>query len=96
MGMSDEEHEIECRERLDRPLTLPCSSPADPVNHPAHYTQVAGVECIEVIEARKMTFCHGNAFKYLWRAGDKGPLLEDLKKARWHLDREIARLEGGK
>ena len=65
----------------------------DPVN-PDHYrSHPSGVECIEVTE--HMTFCIGNAVKYLWRAGLKGDQLEDLKKARWYVDREIARLEGG-
>ena len=64
----------------------------DPVNHPAHYTEhPSGVECITVVE--HMGFCVGNAIKYLWRAGRKGPVLEDLKKARWYVDREIQRLE---
>lgn len=64
----------------------------DSVNHPQHYTShPSGVECIDVTE--HMNFCLGNAMKYLWRAGQKGDLLEDLKKARWYLDREIARLE---
>lgn len=64
----------------------------DPVSHPAHYTgHPSGVECIQVTE--HMNFCRGNAMKYLWRAGDKGSEIEDLRKARWYLDREIARLE---
>lgn len=64
----------------------------DPVNHPRHYTgHPSGVECIEITE--HMNFCRGNAVKYIWRAGDKGDEIEDLKKARWYLDREIARLE---
>jgi len=65
------------------------------VNHPKHYNaHPSGVECIVVVE--HMTFNVGNAIKYLWRAGLKGsaPLVEDLKKARWYLDREIQRLEG--
>jgi len=66
----------------------------DPVNHPAHYnSHPSGVECIAITE--HMNFCIGNAVKYLWRAGEKGSLLEDLKKARWYIDREIARLERG-
>ena len=31
-------------------------------------------------------------FGALWRAGLKGDAVEDLKKARWYLDREIARV----
>ena len=41
-----------------------------------------------------MNFCLGNALKYLWRAGLKGDAVEDLKKARWYIDREIKRLGG--
>lgn len=67
---------------------------SDPVDHPAHYTKhPAGVECIDITE--HMNFCTGNAVKYLWRAGAKDPAkhLEDLKKAVWYIQREIARLE---
>ena len=64
----------------------------DRVNHPPHYTaHPSGVECIQVTE--HMNFCRGNAIKYLWRAGEKGSELEDLRKARWYIDREISRLE---
>lgn len=63
----------------------------DNVNHPKHYTaHPSGVECIEITE--HMNFCLGNAVKYIWRASLKGKELEDLKKARWYIDREIARL----
>lgn len=64
----------------------------DPVNSPSHYTaHPSGVECIVVTE--HFGFCVGNAIKYLWRAGLKGDALEDLRKARWYVEREIARLE---
>jgi hypothetical protein len=66
--------------------------PSDSVNNPSHYTShLSGVECITVTE--HMNFCRGNAIKYIWRAGEKESEIEDLKKARWYLDREIARLE---
>jgi hypothetical protein len=66
----------------------------DPVNRPAHYTATA-VEPIVAIEAWGLGFCLGNAVKYIARAGRKAgsTLLEDLKKARWYLDREIRRIE---
>jgi hypothetical protein len=64
----------------------------DAVNHPPHYTShPSGIECIEVAE--HYGFCIGNAIKYLWRAGLKGDAVEDLKKARWYLDREIQKRE---
>lgn len=62
----------------------------DPVNRPKHYTQhPSGVECIQITE--HMGFCLGNAVKYIWRADLKNDAIEDLKKARWYIDREIER-----
>lgn len=67
--------------------------PNDPVNNPKHYTQhPSGVECIQITE--HMNFCLGNAIKYIWRAYLKHGI-EDLKKARWYVDREIQRWERG-
>jgi len=66
--------------------------PGDPVDHPAHYTMhPSGVECIQITE--HMNFCRGNAVKYIWRAGIKGSAKEDLRKAVWYLQRDIARLD---
>ncbi len=60
----------------------------DPVNHPTHYTaHPSGIECITVTE--HFNFNMGNAIKYIWRADDKADPIEDLKKARWYIDREI-------
>lgn len=65
---------------------------SDPVNHPSHYTDVVpGIECIDVTE--HFDFLRGNAIKHLWRAGAKGNLRQDLEKARWYIDREIANLK---
>lgn len=36
-----------------------------------------------------MGFCLGNAIKYIWRADLKSDAIEDLRKARWYIDREI-------
>ncbi len=64
----------------------------DPVNHPKHYTaHPSGIECIQITE--HMGFCLGNAVKYIWRADLKADALEDLRKARWYLDREIEKRE---
>ena len=77
---------------------------ADTVNHPPHYGGGENpYEAIKVIEAWGLGFCLGNVVKYIsragkkrrGRAGKKSALVEDLKKARWYLDHEIARLEGG-
>jgi len=62
------------------------------INHPSHYKS-GGIEAIDVIEAFELGFCLGNTVKYILRAGRKADVLVDLKKGRWYLDREIARLE---
>jgi hypothetical protein len=66
---------------------------ADNVNHPAHY-KVGGVETIDFIEAKSLNYNLGNVVKYITRAGHKNDLVEDLKKARWYLNREISKLDG--
>lgn len=64
----------------------------NPVNRPAHYTQhPSGIECIQITE--HMGFNLGNALKYIWRCDLKVDAIEDLKKARWYIDREIAKRE---
>ncbi len=65
----------------------------DTVNHPNHY-KTGGIETIDFIEAKGLGFHLGNVVKYVTRADHKGNRLEDLKKARWYLDREILRAEG--
>ena len=67
----------------------------DNVNHPKHYTNhPSGVEAIEITE--HFNFNKGNAIKYIWRSADKGKEVEDLRKARWYIDREIARILNNK
>jgi hypothetical protein len=82
------------------PLTKVLERPApDPVSHPPHYGGAANpYEAIKVIEAWELGFSLGNALKYICRAGRKrrSTQIEDLKKARWYLDAEIAKLEGNK
>ena len=64
----------------------------DAVNHPKHYTShPSGVECIQVTE--HMGFNLGNAVKYIWRADLKADAIEDLKKAKWYIERELMRRE---
>jgi len=68
-------------------------SQADMVNHPPHYKDESGIECIEVTQ--HMRFCEGNCFKYVYRAGSKGNLIEDLKKAAWYAERSWTRSRTG-
>ena len=66
----------------------------DPVNRPSHYTD-GKIEVIDFIEDKKLGFCLGNAIKYIARAGKKDPTkeIEDLKKAKWYVERRIKELE---
>jgi hypothetical protein len=79
----------------------------DVINKPAHYNIGASkmtrpillafglheswldCECIDVVE--DLGFCLGNAIKYLWRCGQKGDPVEDLKKAKWYFQRVLKR-----
>lgn len=72
---------------------------SDTINRPAYYQSGgagcdrcgAPIECIQISE--QFSFTRGNVIKYIWRAGFKRDELQDLKKARWYLDREIKQLE---
>lgn len=91
----DEWHLIAQRERVtsvnDDRLARYFS--VDVVNHPSHYTQ-GGIECIDAIKAATVgktgieVVCVANVVKYLWRYEEKNGL-EDVKKARWYLERLI-------
>ena len=60
----------------------------DSIHKPKHYTEhPSGIECIQVTE--HMGFNLGNAIKYIWRCDLKQDAIEDLKKAKWYIDREI-------
>lgn len=71
----------------------PAAPKEDLVNHPNHYTS-GGIECIDAIKA-SMTpieyagFLKGQVLKYAWRYRLKGKPVQDLKKARFYLDRLI-------
>lgn len=69
------------------------------IERPAHYITPSGLESVHVIEAfgLEANFYRATTVAYLLRAGRKGGKaeeLEDLKKARQWLGREIKRLEG--
>lgn len=67
----------------------------DEVTRPKHYGGEANPhEPIKVIEHYDLGFCLGNAVKYILRSDKKGSQLDDLKKARWYIDREIKNMEG--
>ena len=62
------------------------------VINPTHYQGFSnGAQPVDIAE--HLSFNLGNALKYISRAGRKGDAVEDLSKARWYIDRELARLE---
>jgi hypothetical protein len=63
----------------------------DFINNPSYYTKGRKYEPIDVIEDWKLSYCLGNALKYISRAGrkDKSTYCQDLKKAVWYLERAI-------
>lgn len=69
----------------------------DPVNHPSHYN-FGRVETIDYIEdcigtEGLISYCIGNALKYVSRARYKGRFIEDIQKAVWYLQRAIETYE---
>ena len=53
------------------------------------------IECIDVIEQLGASFCIGNVIKYVWRWKGKNGI-EDLRKAKWYLERAIQEAEHDK
>lgn len=78
-------------------LKLQADDKSSVVHHPAHYT-AGKVECIDAIEAATtglegiQAVCTANVIKYVWRWKRKGGV-QDLRKARWYLDRLIGEVE---
>ena len=62
------------------------------VDHPDHYNQ-GKIEVIDAIEDWDLNFNEGNVVKYVARHRHKINPLEDLKKAKWYLDRIINKYE---
>ena len=63
------------------------------INHPSHYLKGGRKECIVEMEEKygaEMTavFCLMNAYKYLYRAGEKdgNSEMQDNLKAKWYFD----------
>ena len=70
----------------DEPLPLKAECP--------EYYRIGSITPFDIIEALDLNFNRGCVVKYVLRAGRKTPdPLEDLRKARNCLDREIQRLE---
>ena len=65
----------------------------DKINHPSHYNIAGKKECIEQMmedygKTVTVAFCLGNAYKYIYRAGEKegNSKEDDLQKAKWYFD----------
>jgi hypothetical protein len=88
---------LDCKSCWER--EMPNAEPVknDLVNHPPHYTK-GGIECIDAIEAATdglvgyEAVCTAQVIKYIWRWRWKNGA-EDLKKAKWYLDRLIAKVK---
>jgi len=65
----------------------------DSVNNPSHYTDGRTFRPIDVINDWGLGFNIGNAVKYISRAGRKCEAKEDLRKAIFYIEYEIAKLE---
>ena len=92
---------MEASSKSKDPQTCPTAClGTDNVNHPSHYTD-GKIETIDFIEDKNLNFNLGNVVKYVSRCGKKkskgksieDKALEDLKKARFYLEREIANRE---
>tara|TARA_R110000824_G_scaffold287800_1_gene475865 strand:+ start:166 stop:690 length:525 start_codon:yes stop_codon:yes gene_type:complete len=82
------------QEERDRREALEGIARREAVNHPPHYNQ-GKIEVIDAIEDWGLDFNAGNVIKYVARHQHKAKPLEDLKKARWYLDRIIKGIENG-
>ncbi len=63
------------------------------VDHPSHYNIPGKKECIEqMVDSfgleMVISFCLMNAYKYLYRAGEKAdnPKEQDIEKAKWYFN----------
>lgn len=69
------------------------TSKFDDVNYPQHYNE-GGIEAIDAIKASMSSlefkgYLKGNALKYMWRYTYKDKPVEDLRKAKWYLEKLI-------
>ena len=84
-------------DRLEQDLNECIGHDFDVVNHPSHYTK-GNIECIDAIESATTgksgieAVCVANIIKYLYRYEEKNGL-EDVKKAKWYLNKLISELE---
>lgn len=94
MGFCKEDNKQMLKESMDNYIP---QVEVDNVNHPKHYE--GKIECINAMQEvlgkdGTISFCIGNAFKYIWRCRKKHETpMEDLKKCRWYIDKALELLE---
>lgn len=92
--MSKKQKPVTAKEVLNNVLN---TKPVDSVNKPPHYN-LGKIECIDAIDTvteslpGKSGYYTGTIIKYVWRWFFKNGI-EDLKKARWYLNRLIEQAE---
>lgn len=69
------------------------TSTKEMVNHPSHYNN-GKIECIDAMldvfgKDKVLAFCELNAFKYQWRANQKGTDIQDKQKSIWYLNKYL-------
>ena len=72
-----------------------CNPPVEDGIHSPSWYCWGGIETLDYILAKELDFLLGNAVKYISRAGRKDPeaVVEDLKKARFYIDKKIEVLQ---
>lgn len=94
MGFCKEEDKQALKEQMDNYIP---QVEVDNVNHPKHYE--GKIECINAMQEvlgkdGTISFCIGNAFKYIWRCRKKHETpIEDLEKCRWYINKALELLE---
>lgn len=86
-----------------KPDELPSSSKSDNkqeefdvINKPKHYNAFPdAIEPLDYALSHRMSYPQGSIIKYVTRFRHKGVPLEDLKKARWFLNKMISKIESG-
>lgn len=94
MGSCKEDDKQALKEQMDNYIP---QVEVDNVNHPKHYE--GKIECINAMQEvlgkdGTISFCMGNAFKYIWRCRKKHETpIEDLEKCRWYINKALELLE---
>lgn len=95
----DEDQEIILSKEEEDMISNALIPNPDIINKPEHYTLPrAASDCFSVMQQIGLLdeHCIAVVFQYIWRCKLKGQKLQDLKKARWFLDKAIEHEESTK